>query len=393
MSKIVELYQPHFKRGERNMEKIGVILLGFLPNPRFENRIRVERELFDLHVLCWDRCKNMMPQPRAEGYRLHCIPISAENDPMKRLLPYGRFCHAAKRLLREIQPDMIHVQGLDMLRIACQIKRESQKPVAVIYEVADLHRLLVDRQRGLRRFAQFLLKKEDIRCSAQASLVILTSERYYDTYFNAFTPKSKVLYLPNIPDLSAFAAYQKKDPSRDFTVGFIGGVRYKTQMRHLIEAARQCRMRLLIAGFETEPAEIEPLCKAYDRGTWVGRFDYAQDAAALYGKCDVMYAVYDAGMANVRVALPNKLYEAIYCEMPLIVAKGTYLQQVVESWGVGIAVDHTNAGELAAVLSRLRDDTALYARICANCRQQKQLLHPERNAQALQHRLTELCSL
>lgn len=375
------------------MAKVGVILLGFLPNPRFENRIRLERTLLDLHVLCWDRCKNMMPPPHAEGFRLHCIQIPAENDPMKRLLPYGRFCQAAKKLLREIQPDMIHVQGLDMLRIACQMKRESKKPVAVLYEVADLHRLLVDRQRFFRRLAQTVLRKADIRYSGQADLIIITSVRYYDTYFKHFVPRSKVLYLPNIPNLSAFAAYRKKDPARDFTVGFIGGVRYKKQMRSLIEAARQCKMRLLIAGFETEPAEIEPLCRAYEEGTWVGRFDYAREAAALYGRCDVMYAVYDADMANVRVALPNKLYEAIYCEMPLIVAKGTYLQQVVESWGVGIAVDHTSPEELAAVLSRLREDTALYAQICANCRQQKQRLDPERNAQALQNRLTELCSL
>lgn len=375
------------------MAKVGVILLGFLPNPRFENRIHAERTLFDLHVLCWDRCKNMMPPPRAEGYRLHCIPIPAENDPMKRLLPYGRFCHAAKQLLREIQPDMIHVQGLDMLRIACQMKRESNKPVAVIYEVADLHRLLVDRQRFLRRLAQSVLKQADIRYSGQADLIIITSQRYYTTYFKDFVPKSKMLYLPNVPRLAAFSAYRKKDPTRDFTVGFIGGVRYKTQMRHLIAAARQCHMNLLIAGFETEPAEIEPLCKAYDQGTWVGRFDYGQEAAALYGKCDVMYAVYDVGMANVWVALPNKLYEAIYCEMPLIVAKGTYLQQVVEDWGVGIAVDHTSTEELAAVLSQLRADTALYAQICTNCRRQKQRLHPEQNAQALKCRLTELCNL
>ena len=108
------------------MAQVSVILVGFLPNPRIENRIRLERTLFDLHVVCWDRCKNMMPPPQAEGFHLHCIRIPAENDPMKRLLPYKRFCQAAKRLLREIQPDMIHVQGLDMLRIACQMKRESK---------------------------------------------------------------------------------------------------------------------------------------------------------------------------------------------------------------------------------------------------------------------------
>ena len=45
------------------------------------------------------------------------------------------------------------------------------------------------------------------------------------------------------------------------------------------------------------------------------------------------------------------------------------------------------------VLCRLREDTALYAQICGNCRRQRQRLNPEQNAQALQNRLTELCSL
>jgi hypothetical protein len=103
----------------------------------------------------------------------------------------------------------------------------------------------------------------------------------------------------------------------------------------------------------------------------VGRFDFATQAAALYGKCDAMYSVYDADMHNVRVALPNKLYESVYCEMPLIVAKDTYLAEVVDQWGVGFAVDHRQPQELIALLEQLRDQRIPLEPIVENCRKRK----------------------
>ena len=84
-----------------------------------------------------------------------------------------------------------------------------------------------------------------------------------------------------------------------------------------------------------------------------------------------MYSVYDADMQNVRVALPNKLYEAVYCEIPLIVAKNTYLAQLVDEWGVGLAVDHKNKDELVEALHRLQSDQAIDKCIEQNCRGRK----------------------
>ena len=128
---------------------------------------------------------------------------------------------------------------------------------------------------------------------------------------------------------------------------------------------------MLIAGYEDQPNIIEPMCKEKPNIEWVGRFDFNKQAAELYGKCDVMYSVYDADMHNVRVALPNKLYEAVYCEMPLIVAKNTYLADTVEEWGVGMAVDHKSVDELAEVINELRENKALREQIAENCRKRK----------------------
>ncbi len=347
------------------------ILIGFLPNPRIYKRIALEKQIGDLHLICWDRGDSMLERPIGDGYTVQVIQEKASRNPLKRLLPYKKFSKQANAFLDQIQPDLVHVQGLDMLKIACAYKKRSSKAVKIIYEVADLHRLLVDQQKSLiAKAAQKYLRFTDRRLEKQYDLLVLTSMKYYDVYFKDFVPKEKVLYMPNVPNLSAFGSYQKK-AGGEFTVGYLGAVRYKQQMKNLIEASERAGVHAMIAGYEDQPMVIEPLCKDKANIEWVGRFDFNKQAAELYGKCDVMYSVYDADMHNVRVALPNKLYEAVYCEMPLIVAKNTYLAQVVEEWGVGVAVDHKSVDELADALKELRDNKALREQIAENCRKHK----------------------
>ena len=347
------------------------ILIGFLPNPRIYKRIELEKKIANVHIICWNRGDSMLQAPTEDGYKAHVIKVNAGGNPLKRLVPYSKFSKSANALLKQIQPDLIHVQGLDMLKIACAYKKRSLKPVKIIYEVADLHRLLVDHQKSLvAQAAQKYLRHSDRKLVKQYDLLVLTSMKYYDVYFKNFVPKEKMLYMPNVPDLSAFTSYQKKTEG-DFTVGYLGAVRYKQQMINLIKAVEHTGDHLLIAGYEDQPHIIEPMCQDKPNIEWVGRFDFNAHAAELYGKCDVMYSVYDADMHNVRVALPNKLYEAVYCEMPLIVAKNTYLAQVVEEWGVGVAVDHKSVDELVKALNELKQNQALREQIAENCRKHK----------------------
>ena len=214
--------------------------------------------------------------------------------------------------------------------------------------------------------------------------------RYYEVYFKDFVSKEKILYMPNVPDLSAFSTYHHKSKEEPFVVGYLGSVRYKQQMIHLIDAAEKTGIHLLIAGYEDQPKIIEPLCKGKPNIKWIGRFDFNTQAAELYGECDVMYSVYNADMHNVRVALPNKLYEAVYCEMPLIVAKNTYLAQVVEDWGVGIAVDHNSVDELVEAINELRQNVDLREQIAENCRKHRDEIDLEKNNAGLKKRILQL---
>ena len=348
------------------MKEKSVMLIGFMPNPRIVKRLELEKNMFDLHLICWDRGKNMLSLEQGEGYETHVIKIKAGGNPVKRMIPYLMFAKKAKKLLNDINPRLIHVQGLDMLKIACDYKK-THPSVKIINEVADLHRFIVDEQSSLLyKFVRKYLNREDRKCAERYNLLVVTSMKYYDNYFKEFIPKEKVMYFPNVPDLSAFEKYSKKNDG-EFVVGYIGGVRYKKQIKNLLTAAEKLNIRLMIAGFEQEPLEIEPLCKKNPNIEWVGRFDFNSQVAELYGKCDVMYSVYDADMNNVKVALPNKLYEAVYCGIPLIVAKETYLSQIVGEWGVGVSVDHREPDELINVLEKLKNDKTFYEGFSDNC--------------------------
>ena len=365
---------------------VAVLLIGFMPNPRIYKRIELEKKIFNLHVICWDKGSNMLLPPEENGYKTHIIKINASNDPIKRLGPYLSFTKQARELLNFIKPELIHVQGLDMLRIAVSYKKQISNTIKIIYEVADLHRLIVGNYKSLvKKLIKKYLVYQDQKCSKEVDLVFVTSLNHIDSYCKNFIDLDKTLCIPNIPELSVFNNYQKKQAEDEFVVGYIGSIRYKKQIKNLILAADICKINLMIAGFENEPIEIEPLCRERANIEWIGRFDFNKQIADLYAKCDVIYSVYDADIENVRVAIPNKLYESVYCELPIIVAKNTYLEQIVKEWGVGIAVDHKNVDELCEAINMLKNDDVYYKKIVENCKCQRNKISLEPYNKKLKH--------
>lgn len=338
-----------------------LFLLGYLPEPRMYNRMKAAKEYSQVSLICWDRGVNMYARPEIKDIDVTIIDIPAVNNPLKRLIPYVKFKRIARKKIYAVNPDIIHVRNLDMLEIACDYKNKHPQTI-VIYEVADIHRILVDKQKSLMgKIAQKYLLAEDIRCGKKSDILIVSSEKYYEEYFYKFFPKNRAVFIPNVPDLSVFDTYQKKSIEDPLVVGFIGAIRYKKQMDNLFIAAKKCGMKLLIAGYENDGNELEKKWSSDPDVEWVGKFDFDKQVAELYGKCNIMYSVYDADMENVRVALPNKLYEAAFCEMPLIVAKGTFLAETVEEWGTGVAVDHKEPDELIAVLERFKKDPMYFS--------------------------------
>ena len=157
-------------------------------------------------------------------------------------------------------------------------------------------------------------------------------------------------------------------------------------MKLLVDCAETCGCKVIFAGAavtSNDYNDIKAYCEGKDFVEFTGRYDYDSEIASLYGRVDCVFAVYDADNPNVRIALPNKLYESVYCELPIIVAKGTYLEELIKEWGVGVSVSHKDPSDLADALKKLKDDKAYYDRMVDCCKNSKKELDYESKVKQL----------
>lgn len=347
-------------------------LLTHVPNPRMNKRIEVFKTQADTHVICTRRASQNVWEPTQDvDHVIFDIDLPSAKHILRRYVVSQDFQKKALEKLEELKPNVIYAEGLDTLIIAGKYKKTHD--VRIVFEVADLRENYITKpKKVVDRIITTMLLQREKKAFRNVDFLVVTSPKFYDMHYNALISRDKMLFIPNAPDVEAFKDYKKHDG--DFTVGFIGGIRYLQQMKMLVDAAEKVGCNVLFAGAggtSTDYEEIQAYCKGKDHVQFTGRYDYNTQIAGLYGMVDCVFAVYDADNPNVRIALPNKLYESILCELPIIVAKGTYLEELVKEWGVGVSVSHRDVNELAEALRKLMDDTAFYQQIVDGCRKQK----------------------
>lgn len=133
-----------------------------------------------------------------------------------------------------------------------------------------------------------------------------------------------------------------KKISKGAVIGFIGVYRYLKQQELLM---RFCDEYSVAARYHGGPPEIKQKLQSMsklNKNLQINGEYTSEDLPEIYSEIEVIFAVYDTKQLNVRLALPNKLYEAIFYQKPIIVAKGTYLADIVNELQIGIAVDAEN---------------------------------------------------
>lgn len=344
-----------------------LFVISHVPNPRMNKRLQVAKEVGKTGLVYWDRGTIKIWDVLHSDIENININVTADyTNPLKRIIPTLTFGYKAIKQIIRLKPKCLYVANVDMLIIASLYAFGRKNKPKIIYEIADLNKLIADGQNTtIKKLIRLLLIYLERQLCNRINTLVVTSEKFFEHYYSNFVPKSKLLFFPNIPNLNAFINYSRKKTGR-FTIGFIGAIRYKNQMKMLIEVAEKCNINILFAGAGLDD-EIQQLAKDKNFIKYIGKYNYEKEIASLYGQVDAIYSVYDAELNNVKMALPNKLYESIYCGLPIIVSKGTYLAEIVQSKGVGVAVSHKNALELEQVLSRMAKDKEYYNTFVKAC--------------------------
>ncbi len=349
-----------------------VFLLTNIPNPRINKRIKAFSEFAEVHVVCFRRTNmDVYPLVRISGVQYHIrdMVIPSMKHVVKRLMALVNYLRFSKICLKQIRPNLVYLCGLDNLLVASiSISREAK----ICYEVADLRESYTNRDKlSLRGLFDSTIRMLEKCLSRKVSFLTVTSIKFYDTYYYKLFSRNQVIEVPNMPNLEAFRDYKPKHGG-EFTIGFVGAIRYIEQMKMLVDAAEEADIKVIFSGASLDKGNaLLAYCKDKPWVRFTGRYDFMKDIADIYSRLDCVYSVYDAANFNVRIALPNKLYEAVVAELPIIVANNTYLGELVTEWGTGVTVDYDNKAELVDILKRLKQKDGYYQQMVENCRCKK----------------------
>lgn len=326
-----------------------VFIFSSPPTPRMLDKVRLAVELGFCVACCYLKRPNQRLRVETiDGCDIVEKPVNFNGVSIRRLLsvPYLVAWLRFSLFNNTAESGRIHTDSLDLL-ILCQIAAFGRNFI-FHHQVRDLHKLQL--KSGI---CGHLVRAIDRLAMSRVSMLVLTCEGYFENYYKTIYSGEYVV-VENWPDYAVWKNFEKK-PNSIFTIGFVGVIRYLKCFETLIQAIDLLRkdgvdIRLKIAG----GGELKSFSELIEKREWIeqtGAFDYGLEITSIYADVDLIWSVYDTSLQNVRIAMPNKFYEAILSRIPIVVAENTHLANRVYLAGIGTCVPCDNKETIAKILA------------------------------------------
>jgi len=267
------------------------------------------------------------------------------------------FITPIKQILRENKGDcLFYLFGYEIASLAFLVGCKKY-----IYEEAD-----VTAARTKNGFVRSLMLGLDRRIIKRSYRTVLTSGGFVSYIFPNGAPLDKFIMMPN--KLSTFFDEQKKQeikPSeidtKHIKFGFIGLIRYpNTIVRFARVIGREFPQHEFHFWGDVEHEDyIDDETRGYKNIFFHGRFKNPDDLMRIYEQTDISIVCYDTASGNVRIAEPNKIYESIFFETPIVVSTGTYLAERVNEIGIGYDIDSSNDESIKMFVKSINEEDLL----------------------------------
>ena len=355
----------------------AVLVSSHVPNPRLNKRIKSLSSFFDdFLVVFWRRdygCGFSVDRSIKVEYK--SIEAKNQRSLFRRFVDTKRLAYETNGILLSEGPDLIYVSAIEGMIPALKHKRMHGSKI--ILELGDL-----PAQSYLSRmhFASSTLEKYLNNLVAQADGLVLTSPYFYSDYYKNLTKikHEDVFVFENVPERSVFSVFEK-EPHDNLVVAFVGGIRYFESLQSLFAACSENNhIEILVAGMGPDYERVLKEANRYTNVKLTGRYNYSEEIAAIYSKVDLVYSVYSTDNLNEQLALPNRLYESIVCEIPILVAKNTRLEEYVKHLGVGFSVRDKDVGGLKDLINRIVSDPKLLSEASSRAADVKEMFYYDR---------------
>lgn len=277
------------------------------------------------------------------------------------------FIKTIRRILKENREGTVfYFFGYEMAAIAYLLGCKNY-----VYEEAD-----VSAARVKNSFVRSLMLSLDRAIINHSKFTVFTSGGFVNYIFgNRKFPENYIL-LPN--KLSPYFNEDKKKEVirssinyQSIKFGFIGLIRYPNTIIRFAKVIGKyfSQHEFHFYGDIERKEYLDNEVKSYSNIYFHGPFLNPTDLNRIYASIDVNIVCYDTSSGNVKIAEPNKLYESIFFETPIVVSKGTYLAEQVYKENAGNSIDASSDESIIEYVKSLNDgfyDGVITQMIAAN---------------------------
>ncbi len=312
------------------------------PDSRFEKEVAVAVDArHDVNIIAWDRTQNIDKKHNLKifTHEVPCIHIGVRSELSagfkKNFIPMCKFNYRLFKLLKKNnkQYDLIHASDFDTVLPGYYAKVRYKKKL--VYDIYDYY---VD-SHHIPRIIKGIIRSIDNKIISNSDAVIICNEKRIQQIKPA-TPR-KLYIIHNSPELCLCNEFPSIAPKkRSFRIVFIGGIAKKGRyIFEMIEAVRERNdCELIIGGFGSGEDEIKLISQNNENIIFIGKQDY-EDVLSIENTADVLTALYDPSLHNHKYAAPNKFYEALMLGKPIICAKNTNIDKIVNEESIGWVLD------------------------------------------------------
>ncbi len=320
----------------------------------------------EVYFIGWDREGSYQPTEFLDGVSVIRIRL---------LSPYGgsmvfrlpRFYVSALKTISKLNPDVIHTHDFDTAVLGFLLK--FLKGTKWVYDIHDLYFTFfsMEGKAGfLQKVLRELVRRIDLLFAKHADWIIVatqsiggTHEGLREYYIKEEIPPEKIITIWNAPDVEFFERFDrlKLKKSDKFTIGFIGPQRTVSNFVALFEAIKHEpeKYKVLLVGEGKSTKKLKQIVreKYPDLDVeFVGNVDYKL-VPNYYLLCDAVFAWYPP-RENIKRAIAIKVFESASLGVPVIVNKGSLMEDFVREYRCGVEVGTPSPMELRRALILLR---------------------------------------
>lgn len=301
-----------------------------------------------------------------KGVQVIQVPVDSSSR-LKRML-FGAKAVYQKAL--EVDADIYEFHDPELLPYGLKLAKKGKKVIFDSHE--DYPTQIMEKEwipTFLRRMISSAYRAYETHVVKQLDAVLFPCTK---NGINIFENRAKqVVILSNAVMLEEMTAPQQEAQKSGDTICCTGSLTYQRGITHLIRAAHQAGVKLILAGqysSEEYRRELEamPEYSCVEYLGYIGR----QELAQVYARSSIgMSTILNVGQYASLDNFPTKVYEYMAAGLPVIVSDYPFMRRSVQQDDFGIAVDPDDVQAVAQAIRAILSDPQRAQQMGENGRQ------------------------